>query len=211
MSPVSLSQRRPQPIAVAVIDKNPLVHRGLDQMLREDGRFELVMSAPDSDVFLSDYAARGVAAPVDVAVSGWVMPNGNDGKSLLRRIFSVANPPKIVIYTGELSEPFCYGPSKADAIKRVAVREGYDLDLCYAYSDSLSDLPMLEVVGHPVAVNPDSGLEAVARPRGWPIVEFSRTARNVIRTTTAATGAVGLAIATNALGRRHGRRAAGLR
>lgn len=115
------------------------------------------------------------------------------------------------VYTGELSEPFCYGPSKADAIKRVAVREGYDLDLCYAYSDSLSDLPMLEVVGHPVAVNPDSGLEAVARTRGWPIVEFSRTARKVIRTTTAATGAVGLAIATYALGRRHGRRAAGLR
>lgn len=115
------------------------------------------------------------------------------------------------VYTGELSEPFCYGPSKADAIRRVAEREGYDLDLCYAYSDSLSDLPMLEIVGHPVAVNPDSGLEAVARTRGWPIVEFSRTARRVIRTTTAGVGAVGLAIATYALGRRHGRRAAGLR
>jgi len=115
------------------------------------------------------------------------------------------------VYTGELSEPFCYGPSKADAIRRVAEREGYDLDLCYAYSDSLSDLPMLEAVGHPVAVNPDSGLEAVARTRGWPIVEFSRTARRVIRTTTAGVGAVGLAIATYALGRRHGRRAAGLR
>ncbi|MDX2468636.1 MAG: HAD-IB family hydrolase [Acidimicrobiia bacterium] len=109
------------------------------------------------------------------------------------------------VYTGELSEPFCYGPAKADAIRRVAAREGYDLDLCYGYSDSLSDLPMLEVVGHPVAVNPDSGLEAIARTRGWPIVEFSRTARKVVRTTTASVGAVGLAVATYALGRRHGR------
>lgn len=109
----STSQRRAAPITVAVIDKNPLVVRGLDQMLREDGRFELVMSAADGDVFLSEYAARGVAAPIDVAVSGWVMPKG-DGRSLLRRIGEMANPPKVVIYTGELS----------DMTLRAAVREG---------------------------------------------------------------------------------------
>ncbi len=114
------------------------------------------------------------------------------------------------VYTGELSEPFCYGPEKAAAIKRVAAREGYDLALCYGYSDSVSDLPMLEAVGHPVAVNPDAGLEAVARSRGWPIVEFSRTARKVIRRTTASVGAVGLAVTTYVLGRHHGRRAATL-
>lgn len=101
-------------ISVAVIDKNPLVHRGLAQMLKEDGRFELVMSAPDGDAFLRDYAARGVAAPIDVAVSGWVMPKGGDGKSLLRRISAMANPPKVVIYTGEMS----------DMALRAAVREG---------------------------------------------------------------------------------------
>lgn len=112
------------------------------------------------------------------------------------------------VYTGGLSEPFCYGPAKADAIAVVAEREGYDLAVCYAYSDSASDLPMLEAVGHPVAVNPDGPLEAVAHSRGWPIVEFSRTARKVIRTTTASVGAAGLAAATYALGRRHGRRAA---
>ncbi|MFV0475701.1 MAG: response regulator transcription factor [Pikeienuella sp.] len=106
--------QRPQPITVAVIDKNPLVHRGLDQMLREDGRFDLVMSAPDCDVFLADYAARGVAAPVDVAVSGWIMPRGGGGKSLLKRITVMANPPKVVIYTGEMS----------DMALRAAIREG---------------------------------------------------------------------------------------
>jgi len=108
-------------------------------------------------------------------------------------------------YTGGLAEPFCYGAAKADAIRRVAHKHGYDPALCYAYSDSVSDLPMLEVVGHPVAVNPDKGLESVARARGWPIVEFSRTTRRVVRTTTATVGAAGLAAATYALGRRHGR------
>ena len=64
---------------------------------------------------------------------------------------------------------------------------------------------MLELVGHPVAVNPDSPLEAVAHQRGWPIVVFSRRRKKVIATTTAAVGAGGLAAGTYALGRRHGR------
>ncbi|MEM7522809.1 MAG: response regulator transcription factor [Pseudomonadota bacterium] len=114
MNAMTHAPGRMQPITVAVIDKNPLVHRGLDQMLKEDGRFELVMSAPNGDVFLSDYASRGVAAPVDVAVSGWVMPKGGDGKTLLQRISEMANPPRVVIYTGEMS----------DMALRAAIREG---------------------------------------------------------------------------------------
>jgi HAD superfamily hydrolase (TIGR01490 family) len=112
------------------------------------------------------------------------------------------------VYSGRLAEPFCYGEGKAVAIRKVAAERGYDLELCYAYSDSGGDLPMLEIVGHPVAVNPDRRLEDVARGRGWPIVEFSRTTKRVIRTTTAAVGAVGLAGATYMWGRRHGRAAA---
>ncbi len=107
-------------------------------------------------------------------------------------------------YTGRLSEPFCYGPGKAQAIAKVAAEHGYDLALSYSYSDSVSDLPMLELVGHPVAVNPDRELERIARARGWPIVEFSRTAKRVIGTTTAAFGAASLAVGTDCLGRRHG-------
>lgn len=64
-------------------------------------------------------------------------------------------------YTGEV-EYYAYGPAKAEAIAALAVSEGYDLDRCYAYSDSITDLPMLEVVGHPHAVNPDRG--CAARP-----------------------------------------------
>lgn len=114
MTPVPLASGRRPPITVAVIDKNPLVRRGLDQLLREDGRFELVMAAPDADAFLADYAARGVAAPIDVAVSGWSMPQSGDGRSLLRRISHMANPPRVVIYTGDL----------ADMTLRAAIREG---------------------------------------------------------------------------------------
>ena len=67
------------------------------------------------------------------------------------------------VYTGELDGPFCYGPGKVEAIEQVARWEGLDLAQCYAYSDSASDLPMLEAVGHPVAVNPDGTLERHAR------------------------------------------------
>jgi len=115
------------------------------------------------------------------------------------------------VYTGELAAPFCYGEGKAEAIIAVAEAEGYDLARSYAYTDSADDLPMLEVVGHPVAVNPDRALEAIAYHRGWPIVEFSRTRKKVVKRTTAASGAVALAIATYALGRRHGRLAFGKR
>ena len=109
------------------------------------------------------------------------------------------------VYTGRLAEPFCYGPGKALAMEKVARHEGYDLSRSYAYTDSISDLPMLESVGHPVAVNPDRRLEAVARERGWPIIEFNRTTKRVVKNTTAGVGAAALATGTYLLGRRHGR------
>jgi HAD superfamily hydrolase (TIGR01490 family) len=109
------------------------------------------------------------------------------------------------VYTGRLAEPFCYGEGKAQAIEQLAEQKGYDLRLSYAYSDSAGDLPFLERVGHPVAVNPDRALEALAYHRGWPVVVFSRKAKQVIKTTTAIAGAIALSTATYALGRRHGR------
>ncbi len=109
------------------------------------------------------------------------------------------------IYTGSLAEEFCYGTGKRRRIEKLASERGYDLRLCYAYSDSVSDLPMLELVGHPVAVNPDSSLRAIARQRGWPVVEFARTAKRVVKLTTAATAAGALAAGTYLLGRSHGR------
>ena len=112
------------------------------------------------------------------------------------------------VYTGELDGPFCYGDGKRIIIEEVAESRGYDLRLSYAYSDSVSDLPMLELVGHPVAVNPDSALEAVAHQRGWPVVVFSRARKRVVRATSAGVGAAAVAAGTYVLGRQQGRQQA---
>jgi HAD superfamily hydrolase (TIGR01490 family) len=74
-------------------------------------------------------------------------------------------------YTGEV-EFYAYGPHKAEAILEVADMQRIDLAASYAYSDSVTDLPMLEVVGHPVAVNPDRDLLRAARERDWEIRWF---------------------------------------
>lgn len=74
-------------------------------------------------------------------------------------------------YAGELAF-YASGTAKAEAIRRLAGEWRIDLDRCYAYSDSVTDLPMLEAVGHPVAVNPDRALREVATERGWPVAEF---------------------------------------
>jgi HAD superfamily hydrolase (TIGR01490 family) len=76
-------------------------------------------------------------------------------------------------YTGEIGF-YCYGEGKVQAIRELAAREGYLLEHCYAYSDSITDLPMLEVVGHPSVVNPDRALRREASARGWQVLAFSR-------------------------------------
>ncbi len=74
-------------------------------------------------------------------------------------------------YTGLLSF-YATGDGKAEAIDGLARRWNLDLHQCYAYSDSSGDLPMLEMVGHPVTVNPDRHLKQTAAARGWPVVHF---------------------------------------
>ena len=75
-------------------------------------------------------------------------------------------------YTGRSLRP-AHGERKAAAVYELASAEGTDLGASTAYSDSHTDVPFLEAVGHPVAVNPDRGLRRTARARGWPILEFS--------------------------------------
>ncbi|MGA9746467.1 MAG: HAD-IB family hydrolase [Nocardioides sp.] len=76
-------------------------------------------------------------------------------------------------YTGGI-DFYAYAENKATAIHDLAVARGYDLDRSYAYSDSVTDQFMLEVVGHPCAVNPDRDLRKVATQRGWPVLVFTR-------------------------------------
>jgi HAD superfamily hydrolase (TIGR01490 family) len=84
------------------------------------------------------------------------------------------------VYTGEPTGLFIYRSGKARAIEELAAREGIDLSESYAYSDSESDMPMLRVVGHPVAVNPDRELARVAREEGWQILRFDRLRRRLM-------------------------------
>ncbi|MFB7446975.1 HAD family hydrolase [Streptomyces sp. NPDC056194] len=79
-------------------------------------------------------------------------------------------------FTGEV-EYYAYGPTKADAVRELAGSEGYDLSRCYAYSDSATDIPMLEAVGHPYAVNPDRTLRREAVAREWPVLAFDKPVR----------------------------------
>ncbi len=76
-------------------------------------------------------------------------------------------------YTGDI-EFYAYAENKALALTELAEQEGYDLPASAAYSDSITDLPMLEAVGHPHAVNPDKALRKVATARGWPILDFTK-------------------------------------
>jgi HAD superfamily hydrolase (TIGR01490 family) len=76
-------------------------------------------------------------------------------------------------YTGRIAF-YAYAEHKATAIRELAAEKGYDLTRSYAYSDSMTDVHMLEAVGHPHAVNPDRELRRIAAARGWPVLSFSR-------------------------------------
>ena len=76
-------------------------------------------------------------------------------------------------YTGEILF-YAYGEGKAQAMRELAAERGYDLTASYAYTDSITDLPMLNLVGYPTAVNPDDDLRRIAAERDWPVLDFAR-------------------------------------
>jgi HAD superfamily hydrolase (TIGR01490 family) len=83
------------------------------------------------------------------------------------------------VFTGALDGPFVYGLGKVTAIEALAEQSGLELGNSWAYSDSASDLPMLRLVGNPVAVNPDAPLLEAARRGGWKVMRFERLGRNL--------------------------------
>jgi HAD superfamily hydrolase (TIGR01490 family) len=171
---VDLNER----VLPALMEKvRPEARRLLD-LHHERGRSTYIVSAAPAE--LVEPLAQALGMTGGIGTRGVVGPDGT--------------------YTGELAGPFVYGPGKVKAIAELAAWEGYELDHCYGYSDSASDLPMLECVGHPVAVNPDGRLERIAHERGWPIVIFSRKTKQVVRRTTAAVAGAALAGASFAAG-----------
>jgi HAD superfamily hydrolase (TIGR01490 family) len=101
------------------------------------------------------------------------------------------------VYTGRAGGPFNYREGKVVSIRELAEREGFDLAVSWAYSDSESDLPMLRAVGNPVVVNPDAELTRIAKAEGWEVVRLDRLgARLKLAAALAAgTAAAGLGMA----------------
>lgn len=83
-------------------------------------------------------------------------------------------------FTGRLDGPFVYGPGKVEAMEAFAAEHDIDLAESFAYSDAVSDLPMLRAVGHPVVVNPDPPLAELAREEGWQTMRFEQLGRRLV-------------------------------
>jgi len=103
------------------------------------------------------------------------------------------------VYTGKAGDAFLYGEAKAVAILEIAQREGIDLTESYAYSDSVSDLPMLRAVGHPVVVNPDAELLEIAQEGGWEVVRLDAIGRKLIISGALAVAATASAVTLGVL------------
>ncbi|MGW7512936.1 HAD family hydrolase [Streptomyces massasporeus] len=94
------------------------------------------------------------------------------------------------VYTGKLVGEPLHGPAKAEAVRALAAAEGLDLGRCAAYSDSHNDIPMLSLVGHPYAINPDSKLRKHARRLDWRLRDY-RTGRKAAKVGIPAAAGVG--------------------
>jgi len=109
------------------------------------------------------------------------------------------------VYTGRLTGELLHGPAKAEAMRALAHEHGLDLSRCFAYSDSFNDLPMLSLVGHPCAINPDRRLQEHAEENDWQVRDY-RTGRRAVRLGLLGAGAAGAtagAVAAGVAMRRH--------
>jgi len=132
----------------------PAVHAVLDEHATA-GRDRVLLSASPTEIVTGLASAAGLEQ-----AAGTTSEVDDEGR-----------------YTGRLAGPSCAAEGKAEILRAVAQERDYDLAASYAYADSMSDLPILEAVGHPVVVNPEAELREIAEDRGWPIVETSRFPR----------------------------------
>jgi HAD superfamily hydrolase (TIGR01490 family) len=140
-----------------------IVARHLDQIILPHVYAEahrLIASHRDrgQDVIIVSSSGQEMVAPI----AAWL-----GASEVIATLMEIADG----CYTGEM-EFWAYGEAKAHRVRQLAVQRGYRLQDCYAYSDSVTDLPLLETVGHPHAVNPDRSLRRIARQRRWPVLTF---------------------------------------
>ena len=158
----------------------------LDEVHRhqDEGRATFIVSAAGNDLVRALAAVLGMEGGIGTR---WEV--GSDGK-----------------FTGEMEGPFVYGKGKVEAMRRFADKHEIDMDSSFAYSDSVSDLPMLRSVGHAVVVNPDADLLEIARQEGWQVMRFEKLGRKL-----AIAGATALAAAVGGAGLATRRRGAASR
>ena len=148
--------------------------RMLDEVHRhqDEDRATFIVSAAGNDLVRALAAVLGMEGGIGTR---WAV--GTDGK-----------------YTGEMDGPFVYGKGKVEAMRRFAAKHDIDMDASYAYSDSVSDLPMLRSVGNAVVVNPDADLLEIARQEEWQVMRFEKLGRKLAilgATVLAAAGGLG--------------------
>ena len=168
--------------------REPLVRRMLDEARPETLRLLRLHARMGRDCYLVSASAIEIVQPLanELGFAG-----------------AIATEAEVVdgVYTGRLAAPFRHGSEKAHAISRLAIENDYDLSLSFAYSDSYNDMAMLELVGIPIAVNPDRRLADVAYERGWPVVQFAKPHHRLVKRIRIAAG-LAAAFAVGRLSRR---------
>jgi HAD superfamily hydrolase (TIGR01490 family) len=165
--------------------------RMLDEVHRhqDEGRATFIVSAAGNDLVKALAAVLGMEGGIGTR---WAV--GSDGR-----------------YTGEMDGPFVYGQGKVEAMRSFAERHDIDMDVSFAYSDSVSDLPMLRSVGNAVVVNPDAELLEIARREGWQVMRFEKLGRKLAIAGATIVAAAGGAGALASKRRSSGRTIAGRR
>jgi HAD superfamily hydrolase (TIGR01490 family) len=165
--------------------------RMLDEVHRhqDEGRATFIVSAAGNDLVKALAAVLGMEGGIGTR---WAV--GSDGR-----------------YTGEMDGPFVYGQGKVEAMRNFAERHDIDMDASFAYSDSVSDLPMLRSVGNAVVVNPDAELLEIARREGWQVMRFEKLGRKLAIAGATIVAAAGGAGALASKRRSSGRTIAGRR
>ena len=149
---------------------------------------------------IEDHTERGeltflvTAAPVELATTVAEALSMTDVAATVSEVDELGN------YTGRLVGQVTHGPEKAKAAAQLAAKHGVDLMECAAYSDSVNDLPLLESVGHPHAVNPDRELRKIAQSRGWPIHELRSRRLALLVGVPAGLGGTGVFLSGLAIG-----------
>lgn len=139
----------------------------------EDKLYEQTLELADGHLRAGQRVWLVSAAPVELAS---LIARKLDLSGALGTVSEVADG----IYTGRLAGAPLHGPAKAEGVRALAEREGLDLAICAAYSDSSNDIPMLSLVGQPVAINPDAKLRRHAKAMGWHIHDY-RTGRKAAK------------------------------